>query len=269
MDTQPIKAVVFDWAGTVVDHGSWAPVLAFMDVFHKRGIELALEDVRRYMGMAKREHIRIVFELPYVRNAWRAQHGTAPGIADVDQLYAEFLEFQAEAIAEHSALIDGVPEMIHLLREAGLRIGTTTGYPRPIMERLVPIARQAGFDPDMVVTVDDVPAGRPAPWMILRNAEAFGIYPFSQLVVVDDTVAGIEAGVHAGCRTVGISRTGNLVGMGQREFEQLPEAQQLQKLRHAEQQFRAAGADAVLPTVAELPNLLATWGLNLPATQTL
>ena len=32
----PVRAVVFDWAGTTVDYGSRAPVAAFAEVFRRR-----------------------------------------------------------------------------------------------------------------------------------------------------------------------------------------------------------------------------------------
>jgi phosphonoacetaldehyde hydrolase len=248
-----IDAVVFDWAGTVVDHGSWAPIIAFLDVFHNFGVELEVEKVRRFMGMAKREHIRLVLGLDEVRDHWLRRHNRLPDEKDVDQMYRDFLELQLEVIPQHSAVIGGVPEAVQELLDMGIRIGSTTGYPREVMEALIPLAARGGFSPEQVVTASEVPQGRPAPWMIMRNAEAMGIYPLSRIAVVDDTEAGIEAGRNAGCWTIGVSRTGNLLGLGAHELAELTAAERLRRIGAAERALISAGAHAVVESVADLP----------------
>lgn len=50
-----IEAVIFDWAGTTVDFGCFAPVQAFVEVFKHFGIEPTMEEVRKPMGMLKKE----------------------------------------------------------------------------------------------------------------------------------------------------------------------------------------------------------------------
>lgn len=58
------EAVIFDWAGTTVDYGCFAPVQAFVEVFRHFGIEPTMEEVREPMGMLKRDHIRAMLEMP-------------------------------------------------------------------------------------------------------------------------------------------------------------------------------------------------------------
>ena len=36
-----LKAVILDWAGTTVDHGSLAPVRVLQQVFAKRGVPIS------------------------------------------------------------------------------------------------------------------------------------------------------------------------------------------------------------------------------------
>jgi len=251
-----VAAVIFDWAGTVVDPGSWAPVMAFLDVFHQKGIDLELEQVRRFMGMAKRDHVRAVLDLPEVATCWKERYGMPYNETDLDNLYRNFLDFQDKAILEHSEIIEGVPELIRDLRLRGIRIGSTTGYPREIMEKLIPQAAKGGFSPDFVCTVSEVPEGRPAPWMVYKNAEALGVYPMSRIIKVDDTVAGIEAGINAGCWCVGVTRTGNLVGLTEREFRGLNFKEKQVLLDRAGQALRKAGAHAVIESVVELPAVI-------------
>ena len=73
--TGAIKAVILDWAGTVVDHGSRAPMGAFVRAFAQFGVAISIEDARGPMGMAKWDHIRAVGQAPSVAAAWRTRHG--------------------------------------------------------------------------------------------------------------------------------------------------------------------------------------------------
>ena len=52
-----IEAVIFDWAGTTVDYGCFAPVQAFSEVFKEFGVTPTMEEVRKPMGMLKIDHI--------------------------------------------------------------------------------------------------------------------------------------------------------------------------------------------------------------------
>ena len=57
-----IEAVIFDWAGTTVDYGCFAPVQVFIEVFRHVGIEPTMDEVRAPMGMLKRDHIKTMLE---------------------------------------------------------------------------------------------------------------------------------------------------------------------------------------------------------------
>ena len=55
--TRKLQAVIFDWAGTTVDHGSLAPVRVLQQVFAARGVPISNAQARRDMGLLKRDHI--------------------------------------------------------------------------------------------------------------------------------------------------------------------------------------------------------------------
>lgn len=57
-----IEAVIFDWAGTTVDYGCFAPVQAFIEVFKEFGMEVTMEETRKPMGMLKWDHIKTMLE---------------------------------------------------------------------------------------------------------------------------------------------------------------------------------------------------------------
>src|ERR1700739_1585743 len=91
MSDQPtLQAVIFDWAGTIVDPGSRAPMGAFVKAFASFGVDISIADARGPMGMAKRDHIRMVGQAPAVAASWRSRHGPDFNEADVDAIFAVF-----------------------------------------------------------------------------------------------------------------------------------------------------------------------------------
>ncbi len=69
-----IDGIIFDWAGTTVDYGCFAPVCAFLKSFEEAGIELTLEEIRGPMGMAKKNHIRTILEMPRIEQLWEHKY---------------------------------------------------------------------------------------------------------------------------------------------------------------------------------------------------
>ncbi len=257
MSSRPTQAVLLDWAGTTVDYGSRAPTQVFVEIFRRRGVEITVAEARGPMGRAKHEHIAMVAGLPRVTELWRQLHGAAPTDVDVRAMYDDFLPLQKEILKQGSDVIPGIPEAIAELRRQGIRIGSSTGYTRSLMETVIPIAAAGGYHADVVVCSDEVSAGRPAPWMNVRAAELLGVYQFDQIIVVDDTPVGIEAAKNGGMTAVAVSLTGNALGLSEAEVRQMPEADLQKQLRQIEQDFRLAGADYVISSVAQLPSLLA------------
>jgi phosphonoacetaldehyde hydrolase len=171
-------------------------------------------------------------------------------------MYDDFLPLQKEILRQGSDVIPGIPEAIAELRRQGIRIGSSTGYTRALMEIVIPIAAAGGYHADVVVCSDEVSAGRPTPWMNVRAAELLGVSRFDQIVVVDDTPVGIEAAKNGGMIAVAVSLTGNSLGMSEAEVQQMPAADLQQRLLEIESDFRNAGADYVIKSVADLPALL-------------
>lgn len=247
-----LTAIVFDWAGTTVDHGSLAPAVAFQEVFRAFKMEITAAQAREPMGMAKRDHIRAILAMPPVASLWRAAHGRPYEEADVDELYRAFLPIQDRVLRQHSGVLAGIPEVVDACRRMGLKIGSTTGYNRALMEFVSASAKRQGYEPDCVVCPDDVPRGRPAPYLLYQATMRLDVYPLWTVVVVDDTPIGIEAGRNAGCWTVGVTRTGNGVGLSQQEFHSLsPDAQQ-ELCNQATGQLRDAGAHYAIESAADL-----------------
>jgi phosphonoacetaldehyde hydrolase len=175
----------------------------------------------------------------------------------VDALYASFMPLQIKSIAEYSAVIPGVLEVMEGLRARGIRIGGCSGYPREVMDKLVDCARAQGLVLDHTLAGDDLkPGGRPGPWMALANVIELGVTDVAACVKVDDTEPGIIEGLRAGMWTVGVTVSGNEMGLTQEEVEALPEAERLERRDRAAKKLQAWGAHEVLETVADLPATL-------------
>jgi phosphonoacetaldehyde hydrolase len=251
-----LRAVVFDWAGTTVDHGSRAPAIVFQEIFRRRGVSITSAQARAPMGMAKRDHIAAIAAMPEVAAAWRAAHGNPFQEADIDALYEDFLPLQKSVLREHSEVIAGVPEAVAECRRMGLKIGSSTGYTRELMEIVTERAAQQGYKPDCVLCAEDAPRGRPAPYLLYTAAMLLDVYPLSAMVVVDDTPVGVQAGRNAGCWTVGVTRTGTGVGLSVQEVAALPKDEVHRLCEAVGQKLRAVGAHYTIESAADVAQII-------------
>jgi phosphonoacetaldehyde hydrolase len=247
-----LRAAIFDWAGTVIDHGSLAPMGAFVKAFGEFGVEISIEEARGPMGMAKRPHIAALMALPRVAQAWKASRGRLPDERDIDAVFEIFLPMNIAAAKEHSRLIAGTAETVARLKEGGLKIGSTTGYTHEIMDAIRPLAAEQGFSPDSVVCTGDTPAGRPSPFMVYRSLMDMGVWPASTAIKVDDTEIGIAEGLNAGAWTVGVVMSGNVFGLSEAETSRLQPAELAGRRERGYARMRSAGAHYVIDSIAEL-----------------
>jgi phosphonoacetaldehyde hydrolase len=259
-----LEAVIFDWAGTTVDHGSLAPVRAITELFARHGIRLSDEDARRDMGIFKKDHIRRILAMPHVSAAWReTKVGQALSPANpsrderaVETLFEKFQPLQMEVLESYSQVIGGTVEITERLRTRGLKVGSTTGYTRPMLEALLRCAAAQGYRPDAALCPDDTGGGRPHPWMCLRIALEFRLSATRAAVKVGDTESDIREGLNAGMWSVGVSGTGNEVGIGAAEWEALHEEERSRLAGKAGEKLRAAGAHYIIERVSLLEPVL-------------
>jgi len=248
----PLKAVIFDWAGTVVDFGCRAPVEVFVRAFAAVGIRVDPAEARVPMGLPKWDHIKALGRQPAVAERWERAHGRAMTDGDVDRLYGMFLPLSVATVAEHATLIPGTLETVAALRSRRLAIGSTTGYGREIMDALMPAAVVQGYTPDCLVCPNQVPVGRPSPLMMYKAMLELGVYPAAAVVKVDDTQPGIEEGLAAGSWTVAVSVTGNEVGLSEADWNALPAEERQWRTEAAADRLRREGAHYVIGGVGDL-----------------
>lgn len=258
-----VQAVIFDWAGTTVDYGCIAPVAVFREVFKKRGIEITIEEARAPMGQLKKDHIRALCRMPRIRSLWAEKFGKEPAEEEIDELYQDFEPMLFDILPYHAELIPGVLPLVQYLREQGIKIGSTTGYTRDMINIVAEEARKKGYFPDYVVTPNEVSAGRPLPWMIFQNAMHLNVYPMSTIIKVGDTVSDIEEGVNAGVWTVGVIKGSSELGLTETEASSLNADEYTRRAREVADKMKAAGADFVIETINQLVEVIAEINIRL------
>jgi phosphonoacetaldehyde hydrolase len=252
----PLRAVLCDWAGTLVDHGSRAPVEAVRAAFVADGVEITVAEARAPMGLAKRDHIRAITRLPRVAAAWHAARGRDFTDGDVERFYQRFLPLSLDLVRAHAQVIDGAVAALAAFRERGLRVGSSTGYTKEQMEVLMPEAERQGLRVDAMACASDVREGRPAPFLAFLNAIRLGVYPMCAMVKIGDTIADVEEGLNAGMWTIAVSRTGNELGLLVAELGALAEAERRARIDAAAQRLMQAGAHYVVESIADCPPLV-------------
>lgn len=248
----PIEAVVFDWAGTTLDYGCCAPAGVFVEAFRRHGLSITLELARGPMGTHKLYHIQTLCAEPTVREQWRTLHGRDFTEQDIRAIYDEFVPLTVEVLPSYAELVPGVLPVVAELRKRGVKIGSCTGYVQEMMAVLTPIASEQGYTPDCMVCADEVAEGRPSPLMLYANMIRLGVWLPEAVLKVGDTVSDIHEGRNAGAWTVGVTISGNEVGLPLAELQALPAAELAERKRIAAERLREAGAHFVIDSVADL-----------------
>ncbi|MCC8022954.1 MAG: phosphonoacetaldehyde hydrolase [Clostridiales bacterium] len=255
-----LKAVILDWAGTTVDYGSMAPVRAFEEAFRSVGVVPEEREIRAFMGLPKLDHVAAMLGLERLGSQFRQANGRDYTEKDINHIYGKFEPALFETLEQHAALLPGVPEAVQWLREQGIAIGSTTGYTREMMKVILPIAKTAGYSPDCLVCPDDTGGyGRPYPYMLWANLKALRIADVRTVLKVGDTKADIREAQHGGCQSAGVLLGSNMMGLsGPEEFEARTEEARAALCQAAENQYRQAGAQHIIRTMAQLPQLIAS-----------
>lgn len=254
--TGPVQAVVLDWAGTAVDYGSVGPVAVFVEVFAKQGVDVTWAEARKPMGLMKRDHIISMCEDPSVLKKWRAAKGDTPTEADIDTMYHETEVLMVACIAKHSDPIPGLLDAIAELRSMDVKIGSCTGYTKPMMDVLVPEAARKGYEPDSIISSTEVPRGRPYPYMCFQTAINLEVYPMEAMVKIGDSISDVQEGLNAGMWTIGLTKSGNEMGLTLEELANTPNDEIAARLKDNASRFMTAGAHYTCESIAEVPAII-------------
>jgi len=254
-----VKGIVLDWSGTTADAYVLAPAVVFVDVFKKHGVEISMLEARGPMGLRKDLHIKALTEVPEIRERWKAVHGKDPDQGDIDRMFADFVPMQLECLRQYTSLLPGVAETTQKLqKDYGIKIGSSTGFVRSMVDILEEDAKKQGYTPDASVAGDEVEHGaRPKPFMVYRNLDMMDVHPIQSVVKVDDTISGIGEALEAGCWGVGIARYSNYMNVNSLdEAKSLPDEEMRRRLALTREILRKAGAHYVIDEFTQLPEVI-------------
>jgi phosphonoacetaldehyde hydrolase len=258
-----VECIIMDWAGTAVDFGCFAPVEAFMKAFEEKGIRPTDAEIRLPMGKAKVEHICSMLKMERIRSQFAAVHGREWNADDVREINASFERSLFLTLDRYATPIPGVVEAIGALRGQGIKIGSTTGYTRAMMDVLQAEAARKGYTVDCCATPDGLPAGRPAPFMIFRNMTELNVQHPDCVVKAGDTLEDIREGLHAKVHVAGIILGSSELGLSADEIDRLPAGELPRRMSAVRDRMLQAGAHHVLDSIEELPSLVQRINLTL------
>jgi len=241
-----IKAVIFDWAGTTIDYGCFAPVQALISGFKSVGIEISTEMVRKPMGLPKFDHIKAIstmLDRPLSEKK-------------IIKVYKVFEKILLNDIEKYCDLKDYVLDVVAELKQNGIKIGSTTGYTSLMMEKVLAKSMKQGYHPDFCIAPDQVERGRPHPDMILKNLKQFSIHNSREVVKVGDTIVDITEGKNAGCWTVGVIIGSSELGLSRDEFNKLTSNKLETKKNSVRKRYFRAKADFVIDDLNDLKKVL-------------
>lgn len=259
-----IGLVIFDLAGTVIDFGCRAPLEAFLEAFADSGFVVSETLARKPMGTHKKEHVREILSYPEIADRYTTIRDGAPDEDLVELVYARFQSKLTEILPDFATLTPGVLETLDWLRREEISIGATTGYVRRMVDVLAPTLEAIGLTADSIVCADEVIQSRPAPWGCFRLAEKYNVFPMTRCLKIGDTPADILEGLNASMPSLGVSDSGNEVGLDFETWSGLSNEDRLRRRSIAESKLRAVGATDVLTGIDHLPEWIETrekgWG---------
>ena len=263
--TGQVKGLILDWSGTTADAYVLAPAVVFVQVFQKHGVEVAMSEARGPMGLRKDLHIKAMTEIPEIRERWHGIHGQYPTQQDVDRMFEDFVPMQLDCLRNYTTLLPLVAETTQSLQKQGIKIGSSTGFVRSMVDILEEDARKQGYTPDASVAGDEVINGaRPKPFMVYRNLDIMDVHPIQSVIKVDDTVSGVGEALEAGCWGVGIARYSNYMDMDTlEEADNLSEDEIMRRLTHTRDLLQKAGAHYVIDTWEQMPDVIEDVNIRL------
>lgn len=188
-----LDLVVFDMAGTTVADAD-SVHRCLMDALERAaGIRVGRDACNRVMGIPKPTAILQLIQ---------ESEGARPADARVEQVFRLFRSLMSEhyRLSPLVKEIDGCSELLAQLKAAGLAVGLDTGFSRDIAQVVLErMGWEANGLIDAWVCSDDVPQGRPAPYMIYRLMEATGVVDVARVAKVGDTPSDLHEGFNARC----------------------------------------------------------------------
>lgn len=256
MTRTKISGVILDWSGTTVDYGGISHPEAFVQIFKEAGIDIGLEEARKPMGLLKIDHTRELLNSREVKLQWSEVHSREHTEQDINRLYNRFEEIIFQNLESYATPAPGVVKLQEKLRKRGIKIGSTTGYTKEMLDIVSENAKKQGYQPDFKITPTEVPAGRPYPYMIFKNMIALEIPDRKAIIKVGDTVSDILEGRGAGVWTVGVLKGGSELGLSREQIGTMSSEDLSLAMKRTAKKMYDAGADYVIEEIGELERII-------------
>lgn len=252
-----IKAVIFDWAGTTVDYGCFAPVQTFIEVFNAYGLSPTMEETRKPMGMLKIDHIRTMLNMDRLSEEFIKKHNRKFNEDDVKTMHDRFSDMILKVLNKHSDVKPYILETVEELKKMNIKIGSTTGYTDKMMKIVTDAAKSQGYEPDAWFSPDSTnKMGRPYPYMIFKNMEKLNIKSVDEVIKVGDTVSDILEGKNAGVISVGIIEGSSEMGLTMEEYNNLSKENKEKEIERVKKTYKNAGADYIINDIRGIIDII-------------
>lgn len=183
--------IIFDMDGVIVDSEP-RHELAFREVFEQMGYGHSHGmDFTSYYGRSDR-----ALWIDFIE-----KH--KPQLS-LDELVAWKQRRFLEILERDQPIFETLPELVERLSRQ-YRLAVASGSYHPVIDAVLALKDLRRFFP-VVVSVQDVAHGKPAPDVFFRAAELMGVRAGS-CCVIEDSAAGVEAALAAGMLVIAITNT--------------------------------------------------------------
>jgi len=195
-----LRAVIFDIAGTTVSDKGFVKE-AFTRSFQKNGFSISGYEADAVMGYKKITAIQMIVDQNNLQ--WDNQM--------IQKVHHDFSDEMKNIYSEVDVLpLPGVIETFEWLQSRNIPFGLNTGFTRDITDALLNRLHWNETNyAKYTICSDEVPEGRPAPFMIQRLLEYFDVENASECIKVGDTEVDILEGKNSGCKYVIALTTGS------------------------------------------------------------
>lgn len=251
-NNKQIKLVIFDWAGTTVDYGCFAPLEVFIKIFKEANIDITYSEAREPMGLSKIDHIEAILKNSRITSLWKKEYNREWNKNDINKLYSNFEKKLFETLKDYTTPVPGIVDLTKKLREDNITIGSTTGYTRKMLDVVIKGAKDMGYSPDQSVTPTETSIGRPYPYMIYENMSMANIKDPKLVIKVGDTISDIKEGINAGVWTIGVIKGSNELGLTEKEVTSMDREVLQEKMKKVRAKMMDAGAHMVINEIKEI-----------------
>ena len=253
-----IKTIILDNSGTCLDPFVIAQAVVYKHLFREQNINISIEEARAPMGIRKDLHIAKLLQMPHIQYEFQKLYGRPSEKRDIDNFVEQLTAIQLKIIPQYCHLIPTVLSTMETLRKQNIKF-SSSGFTTQIINSIQnTLDNKLYFD--TIMTEDDFSpedlhlSYPPKPFMIWGNLQKLNAWPIESVVKVDDTLAGIQEGLNAGCWSVGITDYSTYMNINSvEEWDLMDEEEKLQRRQYVRQKIlNESGAHYVIQKFNEL-----------------